>query len=39
MNGVALWPACLAHVALLIWCARYVLAVDRPSHTQIESSR
>ena len=39
MNGSALWPACGVHVALLIWCARYLLAHERASHTPIESSR
>jgi hypothetical protein len=39
MNGVALWPACGAHVALLIWCVRSLAAGARVSRTQMERSR
>lgn len=39
MNGVALWPACGVHLALLIWCANGLLATARVSDTQAEGSR
>jgi len=39
MNGVALWPACGAHVALLIWCGTCLLAGRRESRTLVEGSR
>jgi hypothetical protein len=38
VTGVALWPACGAHVALLIWCARCLLAGRRASRTPAEVS-
>ena len=36
MNGIALWPACGAHVALLIWCARSLLMGRREGRTLVE---
>jgi hypothetical protein len=39
MNGVALWPACAVHLALLLWCARCLLATGRVSDTEAEGSR
>jgi hypothetical protein len=29
MNGIGLWPACILHTALLIWCAARLRAGDR----------
>jgi hypothetical protein len=39
MNGVALWPAIGAHLALLIWWITSVLAVGTVSGASMEASR
>ena len=39
MDGVAIWPACAVHLALLIWCARCLVSTGTAGETPAEGSR